>query len=170
LKSGENLARLGKASARLLRKDDVAIANDIELTFVAPDVFGRNTVRVQLGRETRGPLVIASSGRAVVDLDGHGSQRTSAARMCSHRGAGRATEGRYMAKARTTRMRAIVVLIAGLLVVAVVWAGTALGGGSGGGAKPSTPAQSDTGRSQSGKQTPHKNCPRDRAHDSSIDL
>jgi hypothetical protein len=80
------------------------------------------------------------------------------------------TEGRYMAKARTKRMRAIVVLIAGLLVVVVVWAGTALGGGSGGGAKPSTPAQSDTGKSQSGKQTPHKNCPRDRAHDSSIDL
>ena len=36
-----------------------------------------------------------------------------------------------MAKARTPRMRAIVVLIAGL-AVAVVWAGTALGGGSGG--------------------------------------
>jgi hypothetical protein len=75
-----------------------------------------------------------------------------------------------MAKARTTRMRAIVVLIAGLLVVAVVWAGTALGGGSGGGAKPSTPTQGDTGKSQSGKQIPHKNCPRDRSHDSSIDL
>ena len=75
-----------------------------------------------------------------------------------------------MAKARTTRMRAIVVLIAGLLVVAVVWAGTALGGGSGGSSKPSTPAQSHTGKGQSGTQAPHKNCPRDRAHDSSIDL
>jgi ABC-type transporter Mla subunit MlaD len=75
-----------------------------------------------------------------------------------------------MAKARKTRMWAIVVLIAGLLVVAVVWAGTALGGGSGGGSTPSAPAQSDTGTSQSGKQAPHKNCPRDRAHDSSIDL
>ena len=76
-----------------------------------------------------------------------------------------------MAKARTTRMRAIVVLIAGLLAVAVVWAGTALGGGSDGGAKPSTPAQSDTGKSQSGKRVTDRDCPKDRAHDdSSIDL
>jgi hypothetical protein len=75
-----------------------------------------------------------------------------------------------MAKARTTRMRAIVVLIAGLLAVAVVWAGTALGGGSDGGAKPSAPAQSDTGKSQSGKRVTERDCPKDRAHDSSIDL
>jgi hypothetical protein len=75
-----------------------------------------------------------------------------------------------MAKARNTRMRAIVVLIAGLLAAAVVWAGTALGG-SDGGAKPSTPAQSDTGKSQSGKRVTDKDCPKDRAHDdSSIDL
>jgi hypothetical protein len=76
-----------------------------------------------------------------------------------------------MAKARTTRMRAIVVLIAGLLAVAVIWAGTALGGGSGGGAKPATPAQSDTGKSQDGARAPHRDCPKDRAtEDSSIDL
>jgi len=75
-----------------------------------------------------------------------------------------------MAKARTKRMRAIVVLIAGLLAVAVIWAGTALGGGSDGGAKPSTPAQSDTGKSQSGKRVTERDCPKDRAHDSSIDL
>jgi hypothetical protein len=74
-----------------------------------------------------------------------------------------------MAKARTTRMRAIVVLIAGLLAVAVVWAGTALGG-SDGGSKPSTPAQSDTGKSQGGKRVTDRDCPKDRAHDSSIDL
>jgi hypothetical protein len=76
-----------------------------------------------------------------------------------------------MAKARTPRMRAIVVLIAGLLAAAVVWAGTALGGGSdSGGAKPATPAQSDTGASQDGKRVPDRDCPKDRAHDSSIDL
>ena len=76
-----------------------------------------------------------------------------------------------MAKARTPRMRAIVVLIAGLLAVAVIWAGTALGGGSGGGSTPATPAQSDTGKSQSGKRGTHRDCPKDRAaHDSSIDL
>jgi hypothetical protein len=77
-----------------------------------------------------------------------------------------------MTKARTTRMRAIVVLIAGLLAVAVVWAGTALGGGSGGEAKPpSTPAQSDTGSRQDGKRVTDKDCPFDDAtHDSSTDL
>ncbi len=69
-------------------------------------------------------------------------------------------------------MRAIVVLIAGLLAVAVVWAGTALGGGSGGEAKPpSTPAQSDTGKGQDGKRVTDKDCPFDEAaHDSSTDL
>lgn len=69
-------------------------------------------------------------------------------------------------------MRAIVVLIAGLLAVAVVWAGTALGGGSGGEAKPpSTPAQSDTGSRQDGKRVTGKDCPfEDATHDSSTDL
>ncbi len=75
-----------------------------------------------------------------------------------------------MAKARTPRMRAIVVLIAGLLAAAVVWAGTALGGGSGERVKPSTPAQSDTRSGQDGKRVTDRDCPRDRAHDSSIDL
>lgn len=78
-----------------------------------------------------------------------------------------------MAKARTPRMRAIVVLIAGLLAVAVVWAGTALGGGSGGETKPpSTPAQSDTGSGQDGKRVTDKDCPFDDAthNDPSIDL
>jgi hypothetical protein len=83
-------------------------------------------------------------------------------------------EGRYMTKARTPRMRAIVVLIAGLLAVAVVWAGTALGGGSAGDAKPkpSVPGQSDTGSRQDGKRDTGKNCPfEDATHDnSSIDL
>lgn len=77
-----------------------------------------------------------------------------------------------MAKARTPRMRAIVVLIAGLLAAAVVWAGTALGGGSGADAKPATPAQnqSQKGSGQDGKRGTDRDCPRDRAHDSSIDL
>jgi hypothetical protein len=75
-----------------------------------------------------------------------------------------------MAKARTPRMRAIVVLIAGLLAGAVIWAGTALGGGAGDGAKPATPAQTESGKSQSGKRVTDRDCPKDRAHDSSIDL
>jgi hypothetical protein len=75
-----------------------------------------------------------------------------------------------MARARTPRMRAIVVLIAGLLAAAVVWAGTALGGGSGDRAKPATPATSKAGKSQDGKRVTDRDCPKDRAHDSSIDL
>jgi hypothetical protein len=43
-----------------------------------------------------------------------------------------------MTKARKLETRAVVVLIAGLLALATVWAGSALGGGSGG----SDPAQS----------------------------
>jgi hypothetical protein len=54
-----------------------------------------------------------------------------------------------MAKARKLEMRAVVVLIAGLLALATVWAGSALGGGSGGGGNPASgkaPAQkSDPG-------------------------
>jgi hypothetical protein len=77
-----------------------------------------------------------------------------------------------MAKARTPRMRAIVVLIAGLLAAAVVWAGTALGGGSGGEAKPTpaTPAKSQKGSGHDGTRVTDRDCPKDRAHDSSIDL
>ena len=78
-----------------------------------------------------------------------------------------------MAKARTPRMRAIVVLIAGLLAAAVVWAGTALGGGSSGDAKPTpaTPAKSQKGSSKDGARAPDRDCPfENRAHDSSIDL
>jgi hypothetical protein len=48
-----------------------------------------------------------------------------------------------MTKARKLELRAVVVLIAGLLALATVWAGSALGGGSGG----SDPVQS-------GKNTP----------------
>jgi hypothetical protein len=73
--------------------------------------------------------------------------------------AGTATEGRYMTKTRP-RLRAIVVLIAGLLAVAVIWAGTALGGGSGGDSpKAPTPAQSDTGSSQHGERGADRDCP-----------
>lgn len=69
-------------------------------------------------------------------------------------------------------MRAIVVLIAALLAIAVVWAGTALGGGSGGDAKPrSTPVKSDTGKRQDRKRVKGKDCPFEKTtHDSSIDL
>jgi hypothetical protein len=67
-------------------------------------------------------------------------------------------------------MRAVVVLIAALLAVAVVWAGTALGGGSSGDAKPrSTPAKSETGKRQAPKRAKGKDCPfKQTTHDSSV--
>lgn len=75
-----------------------------------------------------------------------------------------------MAKARTPRMRAIVVLIAGLLAIAVIWAGTALGGGSSGDAKPTPAAPAKSQKGSDGKRVTDKDCPFDRAHDSSINL
>jgi hypothetical protein len=62
---------LGKASALLLREDELAVRDDVELALRALDDGGIEPVRVQLGRETRGPDVIARSGGAVADLDGH---------------------------------------------------------------------------------------------------
>ena len=69
-----------------------------------------------------------------------------------------------MAKARKLEMRAVVVLIAGLLALATVWAGSALGGGSGG-SKPApagknAPVQkSSPGFSQNGEGHSGRNCP-----------
>jgi hypothetical protein len=48
-----------------------------------------------------------------------------------------------MTKARKLELRAVVVLMAGLLALATVWAGSALGGGSGG-----------NDRAPTGKNTP----------------
>jgi hypothetical protein len=62
---------LGEAAFLLLREDELAVAYYVELARVAADRVGGDPIRVQLGRETRGPTVIARSGRAVVDLDGH---------------------------------------------------------------------------------------------------
>src|SRR4029453_860909 len=72
LQGGEDLARLREAAALLLGEDQLTVADYIDLAPGATDVLRRDSALVQLGRETRGPLVIASSGRAVVDLDGHG--------------------------------------------------------------------------------------------------
>jgi hypothetical protein len=51
-----------------------------------------------------------------------------------------------MARARKIEVRAVVVLIAGLLALTAVWAGSALGGGSGGSSptKGNAPAQKST--------------------------
>ena len=67
---------LGETARLAFGEDELPVAHDVELALAAWDVRCGNPLRVQLGRETRGPLVIASSGRAVVDLDGHATEPT----------------------------------------------------------------------------------------------
>jgi hypothetical protein len=64
---------LGKSSFSLLREKDAVVGQHVELALRALD-GGRLDARPQrdLGRETRGPAVVALSDGAVVDLDGHG--------------------------------------------------------------------------------------------------
>ena len=63
---------LGEAPLLLLAEDQLPVHEDVELALLARDDLG--LVRrplVELGRETRGPTVIAVSDGAVVDLDLH---------------------------------------------------------------------------------------------------
>jgi hypothetical protein len=71
LQNGEDLVVLGKTTRLVLREDELAVADDVELALLPGDVRRLKALALQLGRETRGPLVVAVSGRAVVDLDGH---------------------------------------------------------------------------------------------------
>jgi hypothetical protein len=69
-----------------------------------------------------------------------------------------------MTKARKLELRAVVVLIAGLLALATVWAGSALGGGSGGNDRAptgkNTPAQkSGPGYVQDDRGHDGRDCP-----------
>ena len=69
-----------------------------------------------------------------------------------------------MTKARKLELRAVVVLIAGVLALAAVWAGTALGGGSGGNDRAPTgknaPAQkSGPGYVQDDRNHDGRDCP-----------
>jgi len=65
---------LGEAPLLLLREEQLAVRDHVELALRALD--GRSLVLrrpVDLGRETRGPAVIAVSDGAVKDADlGHG--------------------------------------------------------------------------------------------------
>ena len=61
---------LGEPALALLREDQLAVGDDVELALRSGD--GLRLVRrsvVQLGRETRSPFVIAVSDGAVEDLD-----------------------------------------------------------------------------------------------------
>ena len=55
----------------LLREDDAAVGDDVELAVLALLVLGFEAGLPQLGRETRGPSVVAASDGAVEDLDAH---------------------------------------------------------------------------------------------------
>jgi hypothetical protein len=64
---------LGEAALALLREDELPVGEHVELALRALDDL-RVVVRpsLDLGRETRGPAVVAASDGAVVDLDAHG--------------------------------------------------------------------------------------------------
>jgi hypothetical protein len=54
----------------LLGEDQLAVGNDVELALLAGDRLGLvRRLLVELGRETRGPVVIAVSDRAVENVD-----------------------------------------------------------------------------------------------------
>jgi hypothetical protein len=55
----------------LLREHDLAVADDVELALAAGPDRCVVSLLVQLGRETRGPSVVAASDRAIQDLDAH---------------------------------------------------------------------------------------------------
>ena len=67
---------LGEPAGLVLGEDELAVADHVELAFATGDVARGDPVRLQLGHETRGPLVVAVSGRAVEDLDRHAWEPT----------------------------------------------------------------------------------------------
>lgn len=62
---------LGETPGLLLREDELAVGEDVVLALLALDDRGVEPILAQVGRETRGPDVVAASGGAVEDLDGH---------------------------------------------------------------------------------------------------
>jgi hypothetical protein len=59
----------------VLGEDERAVAHDVELTVRAGADRGLESFSLQLGRETRGPAVVAASDRAIEDLDAHREER-----------------------------------------------------------------------------------------------
>jgi hypothetical protein len=56
----------------LLREEELPVGEHVELAALARDDLGVVIrLRVDLGRETRGPPVVAASDGAVMDLDAH---------------------------------------------------------------------------------------------------
>ena len=72
LEETDDLAVLGKAPGCLLREEEVAVDQHVELRARAGGGRCVGSDRVpELRRKTRGALVVAASGRAVEDLDRH---------------------------------------------------------------------------------------------------
>ena len=60
----------GEAAGLLLREDDLAVDDDVELSLAAGlDLGFMVGLAVQLGRETRGPFVVTVSDGAVEDAN-----------------------------------------------------------------------------------------------------
>jgi len=55
----------------LLREEELAVGNHVVLALRALACGRVESLLPELGRETRGPFVVAASDRAVEDLDGH---------------------------------------------------------------------------------------------------
>ena len=72
----KDLLVLREAALARLREDEIAVRDHVELPLGAQCVRGVDPDAPQLGRETRGPDVVARSGGAVEDLDLHVSART----------------------------------------------------------------------------------------------
>jgi hypothetical protein len=73
---------LWEAALLLLREDHLAVGEDVELAVTALGDFGFVVgLGVQLGRETRGPLVVAVSDRAVQDANARHDEKLASRRV-----------------------------------------------------------------------------------------
>jgi hypothetical protein len=75
---GEDLGGLRETTLALLRKDEFPVGEDVELAVRAGLDLGRVVRPVELGRETRGPAVVAASDGAEQDA------QIRHARDCTH--------------------------------------------------------------------------------------
>jgi hypothetical protein len=71
LEKRQHFAVVREAPGLGLGEDEPPVGDHVVLPSASRDRFGLEAVGVELGRETRGPLVVAASGWAVVDLDVH---------------------------------------------------------------------------------------------------
>jgi len=77
---GEHVRELRIPPVTLLGEHQLVVDEDVELAVLALDHLGRGAGAVQLGHETRGPLVVALSDGAVEDADvRHGAMLAVAA-------------------------------------------------------------------------------------------